>query len=92
VGTWSALLDSADVQRGGPEVHLLPPQVHKLRSPQTVPVGHQHHCCVTVAPAVLPGRVHQPFDLGLGQVLAGPQLAVRSTLGGRCSVYGGWRA
>src|SRR5262249_2856096 len=40
---------------------------------------------------VLPGCVHQPLDLGLGQVLTGAQLAVGGTLGGNCSVYGDWR-
>ena len=56
-----------------------------------MPVGHQDHRGVPVAPAVPPGGVHQPLDLGLGQVLAGAQLAVGRPLGGDCSIYGGWR-
>ena len=39
MGGRGALLDPADVQSCRPEVHLLPPQVHKLRRPQAVPVG-----------------------------------------------------
>jgi hypothetical protein len=54
-------------------------------------VGHKHHRGVAVTPAVLPGSVHQPLDLNLGQVLAGAQLAVERALWGNCSVYGGWR-
>jgi hypothetical protein len=56
-----------------------------------VPVGRQDHRGVPVAPTVLPGRVHQSLDLGLGQVLAGPELAVGKSLGGTCSIYGDWR-
>ena len=86
-----ALLDPAHVQRGRGELDLVPAQVHQLGGPQAVPVGHQDHRGVAVAPAVLPGRVHQPLDLGLGQVLAGAQLAVGEPLRGNCSIYGGWR-
>ena len=71
-----APLDPADVQRGRPEVHLIPSQVYKLRSPQAVPVGHKDHGGVPMPPAVLPGGVHQPLDLGLSQVLAGAQVRV----------------
>ena len=35
--------------------------------------------------------VHQPLDLGLGQVLAGAQVGVGEPLGRNCSFYGGWR-
>jgi hypothetical protein len=31
------------VQRGAPEVHLIPPQVHKFGRPQAVPVADQNH-------------------------------------------------
>ena len=44
-----------------------------------MPVGHQDHRGVPVAPTVSRGGFHQPLDLGLRQVLAGPQVA----LGGR---------
>ena len=91
VGTRCALLHPADVQRGGPEVHLLPPQVDQLRDPEAVAVGHEDHRGVPMAPTVLSGRVHQPLDFGLGQVLAGPQVAIGSPLRGNCSIYDGWR-
>ena len=86
-----ALLDPADVQRSRPEVHLIPPQVYKLRSPQAVPIGHEDHGSVPVPPAVLPGGAHQPLDLSLSQVLAGAQVRVGAPPGRDCSFCGGWR-
>ena len=91
MGAGRALLDPADVQRGRPEVHLIPAQVHQLGGPQAVPVGHKDHRGVPVAPAVSLGGVHQPLDLGLGQVLAGAQVGVGEPPGRDCSFYGGWR-
>ena len=86
-----ALLDPADVKRGRPEVHLGPLQVHKLRSPQAVPVGYKDHRGVPMPQAVLPGGVHQALDLVLSQVLAGAEVRVGEPLGRDCSFYGGWR-
>src|SRR5262245_4947105 len=91
MGTWGALFHPAHVKRPRGKLNLVPPQIHKLRGPQTMPVGHKSHRGVPVSPTVLPGRVHQPLDLALGKVLAGAQLAVGETLGGNCSIYGGWR-
>ena len=91
MGAGCALLDPADVQGGRFELHLIPAQVHQLGGAQAVPVGHKDHRGVPVAPAVALGRVHQPLDLGLGQVLAGAQLGVGEALRGNCSFYGGWR-
>ena len=91
MGAGGALLHPADVKRPRGKLDLVPPQVHQLRGPQAVPVGHQRHRGVPVPPAVSPGGVHQPLDLGLRQVLAGAQLAVGRPLGGDCSIYGGWR-
>jgi hypothetical protein len=42
------------------------------RTSQTVPKGQQDHGCVAMAPAVVLGRLNQPLDLSLSQVLAGP--------------------
>ena len=86
-----ALLDPADVQGGRPEVHLIPTQVDQLGRSQAVPVGHEDHGRVAVAPAVALGNLDEPLDLGLGEVLAGAQLGVGGALGGNCSFYGGWR-
>jgi hypothetical protein len=60
-----ALLDPADMQRGGPEVHLLPSQVYQFGRAKTVAVGHEDHRGVPVPPAALPGRIHQPPDLSV---------------------------
>ena len=76
---------------GGPEVHLIPPQVHQFGGPQAVPVGHQDHRGVPVTPTVSRGGFHQPLDLGFRQVLAGAQVGVGGPCGPDCSVYGGWR-
>jgi len=45
-----------------------------------VPKGQQDHGCVTMAPAVVLGRLNQPLDLALGQVLTGPRLNIRMSL------------
>ena len=68
----TALLDSTDVQDGVFQVCLLPAQVHQLGGSKTMPEGQQNHGCVTMAPAVVPGRLNQPLDLAFGQVFAGP--------------------
>ena len=83
-------LDPADVQGGRVELDLIPAQVHQLGRPQAMPVGHQDHGGVAVAIAVVFGGLHQPLDLGLGQVFAGAQVGVGGPLGPDCSVYGGW--
>ena len=77
----SALLDSTDVQDGVFQVHLLPTQVHQLGGPQTVPKGQQNHRCVAMAPAIVLGRLNQPLDLALGQMLAGPVISPWTYIG-----------
>src|SRR5262245_22620361 len=90
MGAGRPLLHPAYVKRARGKLDLVPTKVHKLGGPKAVPVGHYDHRGVAVSPTVLPGRRHQPLDLGLGQVLSGAQLAVGGTLGGNCSIYGGW--
>src|ERR1035437_4529041 len=90
MGAGSALLDPADVQRSRSELDLIAAQVHQFGGAQPVPVGNQNHRSVPVSPAVALSRSHQPLDFGFGQVLAGAQLAIRQSLGGDCSFYGGW--
>lgn len=85
-----ASLDPADVQRARGELDLIPTQIDKLRSPEAMPVGHKDHGGIAMPPTVLPGSGHQPFDLGLGQVLAGAQVGVGKPLWCDCSFYGGW--
>jgi hypothetical protein len=38
-----------------------------------------------------PSRCHQPFDLGFGEVLAGPQVAVGGAAWAQLFVLGDWR-
>src|SRR6516164_10554472 len=56
-----------------------------------MPVGHQKHRGVSVAPTVFPSCRHQPLDLGLCEVLAGPQGAVGWSFRPDCSIYSSWR-
>ena len=56
-----------------------------------MPVSHQDHRGIPVAPSVSRAGFHQPLDLGLSQVLAGAQLAIRGPLEGNCSIYGSRR-
>src|SRR5262249_43768704 len=91
MGARGTLLDPADVERSGPELYLLPPQVRQFGSPQAMPIGHKDHRGVPVAPTVSFGRPHQPLDLGFGQVLAGAQVTIGGPFGPDCSVYGRWR-
>src|SRR5262249_59299183 len=62
----SALLDSTDMQDGVFQVRLLPAKILQLCGSQPVPEGQQNHGCVTMAPAVVLGRLDQPLDLSLG--------------------------
>ena len=57
----------------------------QLAGPQAVPIGHQDHRGVAVAPAIALGGFQQPLDLGLRQVLAGPQVGVAAALHCDCS-------
>jgi hypothetical protein len=66
MGARAALLDSADVHGGCPEIYLIPTQVRRLACPQAVPVGHQDHGGVAVRPAISLGGMKQPVDLGFG--------------------------
>src|SRR5579862_8901801 len=91
MGAWGASLDPADVQRARSKLDLIPPQVHKLCRPEAMPIGRQDHGGVAMPPTVLPGGGHQPFDLGLCQVLTGAEGSVGKPLGCDCSFYSGWR-
>ncbi len=56
-----------------------------------LPIGHKDHSGVPVAPTVPLGRIDEPLDLALGQVLTGPQGGVGKPLRQNCSICGGWR-
>ena len=51
-----------------------------------MPVGDKDYGGVPVAVAVALGRLNQPLDLMLGEVLAGPQVAVAAPPRDNCSV------
>jgi hypothetical protein len=72
-----AVLDPADGKRAPIEVDLVPAQVHKLADAQAVPIGHKDHGRVAVAVAVAFDRLSQFGDLGVSQILPGPQFGVR---------------
>src|SRR5262245_37325678 len=75
------------------EVDRIPPQPHELGHAKAVPIGGQHHGRIPVAVAVAAGGGDQAVNLGVGQVLARPDLAVapakwRPT--GDCPINDGW--
>ena len=91
MGAGGALFDPADVQGAGGELHLIPAQVYQFGDTQAVPISHEDHGGVPVAPPIAFGGRQQALHFGLGQVFAGAQVGVRHTLGGDCAIYGGWR-
>jgi hypothetical protein len=58
-----------------------PVRAHGFAQPKAI--GKQDGNGITMAPTVLPGRVHQPVDLGLFQVLARALLC-------HCYIYRCW--
>ena len=95
VNGWRAALRAVDVKPAVGEVDGVPAQRHQLCRPQPVPVGDQHHGSVAVAMAVEGGRRDHAGHLGVGEVLAYPNLGVlaspRRGLLDHCPIYGGWR-
>ena len=92
MGGRRTLLGPADVQDGVGEIDLIPTQVYKLGRSQAVAEGDKDHGGIPVTPAIGPGGIDQPVDLGTGQVLPRPIDRVRFSPRHRnCSIYGGWR-
>ena len=54
-------------------------------------VGRKDHRGVAETIAVALGRLYEPLDLPLGQVLTGPQVPVGEPGRGDCSFYSAWR-
>jgi hypothetical protein len=52
-------------------------------------IGNQDHGGVPKTPAVPLGRLNEPFDLGLGEVLSPAKFGVGTPPRHDCSVYGG---
>jgi len=73
------------------EINLLPAQGAQLGRSQAVPEGQQDHGRIPMSVPVPACRLHQPFDLFLGQVLPGSVVLVREATSANCSLYSGWR-
>jgi hypothetical protein len=56
-----------------------------------MPERHQKHGGIAVPVSVCPCGPEQFLDLRLGQMLAGPERAIRPAPRGNCSFYGGRR-
>src|SRR4051812_10768855 len=90
MGCGGAALDPANRQGGAAEIDLVPAQVHELARAQTVAICNQDHGGIAMAPTIRSGRLDQTLDLGLGQILARPQLGIRAPARGDCPIYSGW--
>ena len=55
-----------------------------------MPIAHQDHRGVAVAPSAVAGCLEQLFDLGLGQVFAGPQFGIGAPSRGDCPFFSCW--
>src|SRR5262245_25249061 len=64
-----AVLESSNVQSTGVQLDLVPLEVAELGRSEPVTVGEQDHRAIAVPVAIPAGGIHQPIDLGLGQVL-----------------------
>jgi hypothetical protein len=65
-------LEPRNVQPAMDDVDLLPTEGAQLGRSQPVPEGQQDHGRIAMSVRVPACRLHQPLDLSLGQVLAGP--------------------
>jgi hypothetical protein len=61
-----AALGAPHMQLAGPKVDIVPAQRHELAGAQAMPVGDEDRRRVPMAPAVVPGGLHQPLNLPLG--------------------------
>jgi hypothetical protein len=57
------------------QVDLLPAKRAQLGGSKPMPEGQQDHGGVPMTRAIAAGRLHQAFDLALGEVYNGPQEA-----------------
>ena len=64
-------LQRSEQSRRGLYDKLLPAQRAQLGRSQAVPEGEQDHGRIAMSVPIAAGSFHQPFDLFLGQVLAG---------------------
>jgi hypothetical protein len=86
-------LGATHVQATVRKIDCVPAQRHQFDHPQPMPIGDQHHGGVAVTAAILRGRLDQAVDLGVGEILARPDLGVAPPTRGltsHCPIYSGW--
>src|SRR5215469_16007982 len=86
------ILKAMDVQAGMDEINLLPAQRTQFGCSQAMPECHQNHGGVTMPVPIVSGRLHEPFNLALGEVLASAIFDIRQPTKRDCSLYSGWSA
>ena len=64
------ILEPIDVQAAMDEINVLPTQRTQFGCSQAVPECYQNHGGVTMLVPIVSRRLHEPFDLALGEVLA----------------------
>ena len=79
-----AVLGTADVDRCGIEINLLPANVDQLTDPQRMPEGHEDEQTVADRVTAIAGSGQQGVDLALRQILA---LSIISVLGPATAYY-----
>ena len=52
-----------------------------------MPVGHEDHGSVPMAPTMALGCLHEALNFALGQIFPGPQFGVWEPLGRDCSIW-----
>src|SRR5215467_12523482 len=64
----------------------------KFGCSQAMPECHQNHGGVTMPVPIVSRRLHEPFNLALGEVLASAIFGIRQPTARDCSLYSGWGA
>jgi hypothetical protein len=78
----------ADARLG--QFDAIPFQVAHLDRPQAMPEGNQDHGGVPVPVTVRASRIHEPLDLGFGELLSIPRFAVWLATRPNCPINGRW--
>jgi hypothetical protein len=86
------ILKAMDVQAGMDQINLLPAQRAQFGCSQAVPKCHQNHGAVTMPVPIVSGRLHEPFKLALGEVLASAIFGIWQPTKRNCSLYSAWSA
>src|SRR5215813_13399360 len=54
--------------------------------------GQEDHGRIPMSVTITAGRLHQPLDLFLGEVLSGSIMPIWAATTPNCSLYSGWRS